>query len=191
MPASRKRQERAVETRARLIAAGIQLLEQHGAQVKVADVTEAALTAKGTFYVHFETWEHFLVAIRDHLMSEYVLELEPRLVKLNKQNFWKVFDREVSHLIEWIAARQTIHRLVFHGTHAGTPIAANLSADGFVAGVLRQGQSLGLVRTDLDVELMGPSIFQLLHTAGENASPATLPRLIRQTRVLIKAGIAA
>ena len=72
-----KRQKSAVETKRKLISAGLELIKEKGFDaINVEDITKKAGVAKGTFYVYFKRKEDIVMEISRTPFGEIAEELE-------------------------------------------------------------------------------------------------------------------
>ncbi len=72
-----KRQKSAIETKRKLISAGLELIKEKGFDaINVEDITKKAGVAKGTFYVYFKRKEDIVMEISRTPFGEIVDELE-------------------------------------------------------------------------------------------------------------------
>ena len=72
-----KRQKSAVETKRKLISAGLELIKEKGfAAINVEDITKKAGVAKGTFYVYFKRKEDIVMEISRTPFGEIADEIE-------------------------------------------------------------------------------------------------------------------
>ena len=72
-----KRQISALETKHRLITAGLDLLKSKGFDaINVEDITQKAGVAKGTFYTYFKRKEDIVLEISRSTFGEIAKELE-------------------------------------------------------------------------------------------------------------------
>ena len=72
-----KRQKSAVETKRKLVSAGLELIKEKGFDaINVEDITRKAGVAKGTFYVYFKRKEDIVLAISRVPFGEIADELE-------------------------------------------------------------------------------------------------------------------
>ena len=72
-----KRQKSAVETKRKLVSAGLELIKEKGFDaINVEDITRKAGVAKGTFYVYFKRKEDIVMEISRTPFSEIAEELE-------------------------------------------------------------------------------------------------------------------
>ena len=172
-----------------LITAGIELLSQPGSTARVADITTKADTAKGTFYLYFESWGRFLAAIRDYLLAEYQREMNARLEELSKDNYWSMFASEVEYFIRWMLSHGNLHRSVFHAAEVTTGVPIELSANKAIIDLLETGKRFGFVCASAPSEVSGQLIFRTLHSAvglieGANTD-AVIVETVRFTRAAV------
>ena len=72
-----KRQKSAIETKRKLISAGLELIKEKGFDaINVEDITKKAGVAKGTFYVYFKRKEDIVMEISRTPFGEIAEELE-------------------------------------------------------------------------------------------------------------------
>ena len=72
-----KRQKSAVETKRKLISAGLELIKEKGFDaINVEDITKKAGVAKGTFYIYFKRKEDIVMEISRTPFGEIADELE-------------------------------------------------------------------------------------------------------------------
>lgn len=72
-----KRQKSAVETKRKLISAGLELIKEKGFDaINVEDITKKAGVAKGTFYIYFKHKEDIVMEISRTPFGEIAVELE-------------------------------------------------------------------------------------------------------------------
>ena len=72
-----KRQKSAVETKRKLISAGLELIKEKGFDaINVEDITKKAGVAKGTFYIYFKHKEDIVMEISRTPFGEIAEELE-------------------------------------------------------------------------------------------------------------------
>ncbi|MFQ3610412.1 MAG: TetR/AcrR family transcriptional regulator [Fimbriimonadales bacterium] len=93
-----RRERRKEETRQRLFDAALALMQEKPFdQITVEEITERADVAKGTFFSHFPTKEHLLIAYTQEMVEEvyeFIEQLQPE--KATSQ--WEVM-RQVMHFI--------------------------------------------------------------------------------------------
>ncbi len=72
-----KRQKSAIETKRKLISAGLELIKEKGFDaINVEDITKKAGVAKGTFYIYFKRKEDIVMEISRTPFGEIADELE-------------------------------------------------------------------------------------------------------------------
>ena len=72
-----KRQKSAVETKRKLIIAGLELIKEKGfGSINVEEITKKAGVAKGTFYIYFKHKEDIVLEISRTPFGEIVNELK-------------------------------------------------------------------------------------------------------------------
>lgn len=95
--------------REELLDAADELFRDRGvAATTVADITERAGVAKGTFYLYFESKDHVVAGLHERLcdgMSELVVTA---LAELGSDDYWAIGDELCATIIDyWIANRGT------------------------------------------------------------------------------------
>ncbi len=71
------------DTRARLLAAGVELFEEHGlSAVSVDDIVKRAGVAKGSFYTHFSDRAEFLLSIHRDFHEKLKAQIAEAIGKL-------------------------------------------------------------------------------------------------------------
>ena len=58
------------DRREQLLEAAEAVIRRHGAASRVEHIVREAGTARGTFYVYFETWEELLLVLRDRVFEQ-------------------------------------------------------------------------------------------------------------------------
>ncbi len=174
-----------------LISAGIELLSQPGDTPRVEDITTEAATAKGTFYLYFESGGTFLAAIRDHLLAEYQREMNTRLEQLSKGNYWTTFASEVEYFIRWMLSHGNLHRSVFHAVEMTTAIPTELSANTAIVDLLETGKRFGFVCSSAPSEVSAQLIFRTLHSAVGLIDGANIDAVIFETVRFTRSAVAA
>ena len=95
------------QRRADLLEASVAVFKAKGiAAATVADITEAAGVAKGTFYLYFQSREHLLLALREAMVDE-ILDKTARLYeRLGKEDWWALVDTMTESMIELMFERR-------------------------------------------------------------------------------------
>ncbi len=173
--AARRRQKR--DRRSDLIEAGIALLARETLP-RVEDITAAARTGKGTFYLYFDRWETFLAAVRDRLLEDYQMDMQIRLVAMSKDTYWHILETEIELFVRWLMSHGRIHRVVFHGAEAGPPIPSELAATGTIAKLIEIGQEYSLVSPDVSAPIAAQLILGVLHAGVDRIDHETIDEAI-------------
>jgi AcrR family transcriptional regulator len=137
--------------------------------------------SKSSFYHYFhdkqELYDHLLAKLRSHYASQTAL-MDPQT--LTRETFWEQFDRTLRGLGAAPVADPLTLALarLLHDQRQVDPGLRALRADLFhgLARVLRRGQELGAVRTDLPADLVGELaaawLFALDRWAAEHRASA-------------------
>src|SRR6266508_3774279 len=67
----------------------------------VADITEAAGVAKGTFYLYFDSRDHLLAALRERFMDDMMAHATPFIERIGKGNWWSLAEETVESIIDF------------------------------------------------------------------------------------------
>lgn len=81
----------------------------------VADICDAALVAKGTFYLYFESKEHVLGALWEEYVDGFLART--RAVIDEDDDWWPTMDRVVTGLVDHAIAHADLHRIVHHSAN--------------------------------------------------------------------------
>ena len=174
-----------------LIRSGIPLLSRAERPTRVEDVTAAAGTAKGTFYLYFPSWGAYLAAVRDHLLAEYQREMKSRLGALVPGTYWSVFDSEIEHFIRWMLGHGNLHRSVFHGAEVDRAVPTELSAGQAIVGLLELGKEYGRISPEVDGAVCARLVLGTLHSAVAAHEAAPDADVIRESIRFLRAAVAA
>lgn len=95
------------QRRADLLEASIEVFKEKGiAGATVADITEAAGVAKGTFYLYFQSREHLLLALREEMVND-ILDKTARIYeRLGRDDWWGLVDTMTESMIELMFQRR-------------------------------------------------------------------------------------
>lgn len=106
--AERKRTFKSPEQRrADLLEASIEVFKEKGiAGATVADITEAAGVAKGTFYLYFESREHLLLALREEMVNDILDQTARVYERLGQDDWWGLVDTMTESMIELMFQRR-------------------------------------------------------------------------------------
>ncbi|MFT5432898.1 MAG: AcrR family transcriptional regulator [Myxococcota bacterium] len=140
-----------METRARLLNAGINRFSKHGVRgSSSADIAEDAGVAVGTLYTHFEDKEALLACILDEAHDDYrsyverdglaLLHDPPALVR-----------RMIESTVEWCEKNLKVARIFFHpevlGTASGEAMLERVMTR--TETLIGAGRALGIFRADI------------------------------------------
>jgi AcrR family transcriptional regulator len=157
--------------RAELLAAATRLFEERGFDaVTVADVTEAAGVAKGTFYLYYDSKEDLLESLRHDLTDSAASLLDDLGLPADDDDWAEFTDRLVRRAIAFQVEQYELHELIRlphrHGAeaeaHGSDRLAAGLQV------VIERGVAAGKYQVD-DLKTASRLIYDLLHAAGDRA----------------------
>jgi AcrR family transcriptional regulator len=171
-----------------LIEAGERVLRESATgAVRVEDVTERAGAAKGTFYLYFDSWDAFLLALRERVVQAYREEATARLAGADLEgDWWGWAAREIEAAIDFHLDLGGLHTALFHGPISNQPIPFDDSAPELILAMLELGASVGAVDCD-DPDTAAPMIFDLLHAASDQISAGgDRERIVRCVVVLLR-----
>lgn len=133
---------------------------------RVEDVTEAAGTAKGTFYLYFPSWDDLLVEVRAYILSTYVSEMQERFAGTAASDWWTAFENECVHFVDFIDGLGDLHKAIFHGPIADRPLDAAICSETVIEEMLRTGIESGVCRR-VETDVAARLLFSVLHTAAD------------------------
>lgn len=98
--AQTKRARRPEDRREDLIQAAVRVFATKGVHgATVADITEAAGVAKGTFYLYFESREHLLGALRRQLVDQTIERAAQFYERVGKEDWWALVDAMLESMV--------------------------------------------------------------------------------------------
>ena len=165
--ATMRRRLRPEERKVELLEAALQVLRKLGTNARVEDVTKAAGTAKGTFYLYFPSWEELLLQVRQHIVSNYALEKGERFAHEAPAGWWSAFEEECLHFIDFLEDLGEAHNAVFHGPIEDQPPGSASPAERFIAGMLKTGIGLGACR-EVETDMAARLLFAVLHSTSDH-----------------------
>ncbi|MDI5966374.1 TetR/AcrR family transcriptional regulator [Streptomyces sp. SL13] len=118
-------------------------------ETRIADITEAAGIAKGTFYLHFRTKEHVLGALWSQYLDEFYLSAERILAR--GQEWWSTIDELLATLVRHVIAHAELRRLVYGTTDARVAevcAASNERLMTTLSGFIAEGAAQGAVHAE-------------------------------------------
>ena len=102
--------------RAELIETAIKVMKERGdVRARVADVTRAAGVAKGTFYVHFDSWEKLVLAVHNQLSVEIQEGMMQRAKNARNDSWCEFLEREAAIFVDTLVAMGPLRRVVLYG----------------------------------------------------------------------------
>jgi AcrR family transcriptional regulator len=181
------------ERRAHILRTALRVFAEKGYhRTSVSDVVEAAGVARGTFYLYFESKSLIFLALVDELLEHLRsnvsgVDLRPGAAPVDQQ-----LVAIVEHVLRTTEQNRALATILFRE-------AVGLDADvddklrrfyaaleGYIAEALREGQRMGVVRSDLDVPVTTTcvlgSVKQVIdqHLVGASADRAfDVPRFAR------------
>jgi AcrR family transcriptional regulator len=130
--------------RLELLQAGERVLRRLGPAARAEDVTAAAGASKATLYVYFDTWEAFLLALRERVLADLRTEFEAELA------VHATWTSQIAALpalfVDLTLGLGGLHRAVLHGPIAHVPPAdTRYDIRGRIAELLRDAAEAGEV----------------------------------------------
>ncbi len=166
MPHSARRRRLTPEQRRiELLEAGERVVRRMGVGARVEDVVLAANASKGTFYVYFETWEAFLLALRDRAFE--VLQARFETFCRGCTNWQELIGGLPALFIDLTLSLEGLHAAAFHGPVAQVPVKNRRFDVRFRLGELIQhGMVAGALHAP-DIPMTTQYVFALLHEAAD------------------------
>ena len=155
--------------RQELMDAAVKVFKEKGiAKTTIADITEAAGVAKGTFYLYFDAKEHLLGALKERFVDEILEHATALYARVGQDDWESLLDATVESMVDFIIERQDMmHVMVQEGV---TPETKSLYAEcearvvQMFATAIKIGMDSGIFHTS-DPEMTG----RLMHAAMEGA----------------------
>lgn len=106
----RPRVTKSAEDRRRdIMDAAVGVLVKRGlAGATVADITEAAGVAKGTFYLYFDSKEHVVAALRERFVEELTEHAMPFIQQIGRRDWWQLADAVAEDMVDWTLQHRDI-----------------------------------------------------------------------------------
>lgn len=112
-----QRVKRPESRREELLEAALALFLKRGVtNVTVADITEAAGAAKGTFYRYFESREELTAALRDQFSNDFIAVAAERTGAASGDGWWAQVREFVDCFIEYGLKNRKEHEVLFHSS---------------------------------------------------------------------------
>ncbi|HEY3210696.1 MAG TPA: TetR/AcrR family transcriptional regulator [Actinomycetota bacterium] len=107
------------DRRRELMDAATKLFIRHGiSDTTVADITEAAHVAKGTFYLYFDTKEHLLAALRERFVDEMMAHALPFMERIGNEDWWGLADAVAESIVDFTLEHADLCTFVMQQPHA-------------------------------------------------------------------------
>lgn len=165
------------------------LLERGIEQLTVGEITTAAGTAKGTFYVYFSSKNELLSALRDALSEDAVRQIEA-LPLPTRRSGWRAYTDGLVRL--WIEESRDLHQfhdLITRLPHGHGDPPGDRIRDALCR-VIVAGVAAGAYRTP-DVDVAADILYELLHSAGHGAAahPEGFERTVAAVSEFVRSGL--
>ncbi|MGH2805776.1 MAG: TetR/AcrR family transcriptional regulator [Actinomycetota bacterium] len=95
------------ERRQDLLDAAVRVFKAKGIHsTTVADITDAAGVAKGTFYLYFESRDHLLAALRESFVDAFVERTTDFYERVGRDDWWSLVDAMIETMVEMMYERR-------------------------------------------------------------------------------------
>lgn len=140
------------DRRANLLAAAADVFTRRGVtDATVAEITELAGVAKGSFYREFESKDHIVVALQEQFVDELLKRANKMAGQLGDGDLWELANRFLVELIDFeIEHRDLAAVLAREAPAAGADVFA--AADRRLQELMATGIRLGVASGVFDVE---------------------------------------
>jgi len=178
--------------RVELIQAAIKVMGERGdTAARVSDVTMAAGVAKGTFYVHFPSWDDLVAAVRDHVADEFRREVMLRAANIEGAAWPAFIEGEAVLFIDALIVMGPLHEAIFHGPAAFKPTKAPSPFVALIETLLKRGASDGAFALE-NTRAAALLLFSAWHaTADAIAAKAGRARHLEALRQLMRKWLSA
>lgn len=107
MEARKRVTKRPEERREDILDAALRVFVAKGIpNVTVADITDAAGVAKGTFYLYYDSKEALLGALKQRFVDELISHASQFFARVGKDDWWALADATVESMIDFMLARE-------------------------------------------------------------------------------------
>jgi AcrR family transcriptional regulator len=118
----------AADRRRELMDAATKLFIRHGiSDTTIADITEAARVAKGTFYLYFDSKEHLLAALRERFVDEMMAHAMPFMERVGREDWWGLADAVAESVVDFTFEHGDLCAFVMQQPH--TPGTKDILAE--------------------------------------------------------------
>lgn len=112
-------------------------------EATVAEISEAAGVAKGTFYLYFDSRDHLVAALREQLVDQAIERAASYYERVGRDDIWSLVDGMTEAMIDLLYEQKDIIEVVTSGgltREAGEIFAAaDRKIDVMVADGIRRG----------------------------------------------------
>lgn len=155
------------ERRLELLEAGERVIRRMGRDARVEDIVHAANASKGTFYVYFETWESFLLELRNRVFHD----LDERFERYRGEcaDWVELIGGLPALFIDMTLSLEGLHQAVFHGPveHVGVS-NPRLNVRSRLAEMVAEGIERKALQAG-DVAITTQYLYALLHKGADLA----------------------
>ncbi len=159
------------ERQARIIAAARDEFLEHGfADASLNRVVERAGLSKGAVYYYFDSKEDLFTLVIQGIVTEFLEALGELPAVATAEEFWSATEDVIRHASSMCEGNEPVMKLSLAflkeiGTGASGISAHALYADamGWIMRMLRAGQQVGAIRTDLPLELLAALLAAVDH----------------------------
>lgn len=141
------------------------MIRRQGSEARVEDIVQEAGASKGTFYVYFETWETFLLELRDGVYRD----LEARFEQYRGEcvDWVELIGGLPGLFIDLTQSLEGLHEAVLHGVveHTGVRNPRH-DVKSKLADMIAEGMAQKALQAP-DVAATTQFVYALLHEAAE------------------------
>ncbi|HWD77470.1 MAG TPA: TetR family transcriptional regulator [Kribbella sp.] len=166
-PVRRRRRADADRSRAAILGAAVELLDEDP-DASLERIAEAAKVTRQTVYAHFSSRDALLSAVLDQLTAETMkaiddLDLDHGSALRNALGLidlaWRTFEQ---------------HPILLHAGQTGTPDARHDPLTDRLEPLIRRGQRAGEITRDVSAHWLVTTLIALGHAAGESVAAGRL-----------------
>jgi AcrR family transcriptional regulator len=134
--------------RDRLLDAAAKVFSRRGVtDATVAELTEQAGIAKGSFYLEFETKEHCVAALQERYVDELLSKANGLFARIGADDLWSLTDEFITTIIDFELANSALAGVLAYD--APVPGPSPLSkADGRLQEMIAAGIRIGVAAGD-------------------------------------------
>jgi AcrR family transcriptional regulator len=181
------------ERRVEIMDAAVHVFARKGvARTTVADITEGAGVAKGTFYLYFDSKEHLLGALKERYVDGILERAASLYERVGREDWWALGNQTVESFVDFTFENRELIEVV---SQEGTPQTSEIfrecarKVDAMFAAGIRAGIEAGAFR-DVDPEMMAPlmhhAVEGVLHSALLHREEIDRDRLVAAAQDMIR-----